>query len=339
MVSVQSQQMFCSVRLIQPFLALVTKRLGWLPEIAQMADPATEQLPVIRAHGLVDDWVHAINDQDLGLRAGERTCLGSYGLLDYAFHTAATLGDSLLLAQRYASVISEALKISVELAGGRVAVRFASRPCAPRALDDLLLSSWYRCHMLPHLGSGADITCHFSYSEPVSIQRHRLVFPGARLAFGAAFNGFTFESQALRNPLASADGSLHEIHRERLTLLDSDALQPKTLSLRVQRVLALELGVGRPTSSTVARTLRMSRRTLARRLALEGTTFSALLDERRRSTAQRLLTKNMSLTEIATRLGFVHVQAFHRAFKRWTGSSPNRYREEQALGRVALSAS
>lgn len=73
-----------------------------------------------------------------------------------------------------------------------------------------------------------------------------------------------------------------------------------------------------PTVFSVAAQLRMSVRTLGRRLEAEGTTFSVVLDHLRRELALRYVAgKTMAITEIAFRLGFSHVEAFYRAFKQW----------------------
>jgi AraC-like DNA-binding protein len=74
----------------------------------------------------------------------------------------------------------------------------------------------------------------------------------------------------------------------------------------------------------------MSPRTLGRRLAEEGTTFSELLDDLRRQLALRYVgTETHGLSEVAFLLGFSDVAAFYRAFKRWTGRTPLQYRHSQ----------
>lgn len=77
----------------------------------------------------------------------------------------------------------------------------------------------------------------------------------------------------------------------------------------------------------VAAAMRMSRRTLSRKLELEGTSFIAVADTVRRETALAyVLDRRLALTEVAFLLGFSHVESFHRAFKRWTGETPIAYR-------------
>jgi len=71
----------------------------------------------------------------------------------------------------------------------------------------------------------------------------------------------------------------------------------------------------------------MSARTLQRRLAAAGLSYHALLDTVRRETAERCVADaELSLGEIAYLVGYSEPAAFHRAFKRWTGVTPQAYR-------------
>jgi hypothetical protein len=70
----------------------------------------------------------------------------------------------------------------------------------------------------------------------------------------------------------------------------------------------------------VAKKLAMSTRTLAWRLASEGTTFEEVVDEFRRTLAlQYVKTPNVSLSHVAWLLGYEGSTSFNHAFKRWTG--------------------
>jgi AraC-like DNA-binding protein len=71
----------------------------------------------------------------------------------------------------------------------------------------------------------------------------------------------------------------------------------------------------------------MSPRTLQRRLELEGTTFSEVLDRARLEAARGLLAdRDLPLAKVSARLGFSDVATFSRAFKRWTGMPPGQWR-------------
>ena len=80
----------------------------------------------------------------------------------------------------------------------------------------------------------------------------------------------------------------------------------------------------------VARSLGLSARSLRRRLAMEGQTYERVADEAHAIMAKHLLTTTqLTLQETASTLGFSHMSTFHRAFKRWTGTTPLSYRAQQ----------
>jgi len=86
----------------------------------------------------------------------------------------------------------------------------------------------------------------------------------------------------------------------------------------------LERGPGLP---AIAKELRLSTRTLKRKLADRGTTFSAIVDDVRRQRALLLLDdRALSIGEIAARLGYTELANFTRAFRRWTGTTPAAHR-------------
>ena len=81
-----------------------------------------------------------------------------------------------------------------------------------------------------------------------------------------------------------------------------------------------------PLLNAVAARLAVSAQTLRRRLAAEGTSFQQIRDQLRRDAAiAALATGTVSIEDISRRLGFSEPSAFHRAFKRWTGSAPRSY--------------
>ncbi|HET7774777.1 MAG TPA: helix-turn-helix transcriptional regulator, partial [Azospira sp.] len=68
-------------------------------------------------------------------------------------------------------------------------------------------------------------------------------------------------------------------------------------------------------------------RSLTRHLAAEGCTFQSIKDELRRDVAiQRLTQSQTPIAVIGTEVGFDDPTTFHRAFKKWTGSTPAAYR-------------
>jgi AraC-like DNA-binding protein len=95
----------------------------------------------------------------------------------------------------------------------------------------------------------------------------------------------------------------------------------------VERHLEPRLADGPVRIEQIARDLGFSRQTLYRRLKAEGTTFEQLLDALRHRLALRFIRdEGATVKSAAYRLGFSDPAAFSRAFKRWTGASPNSLR-------------
>ena len=105
------------------------------------------------------------------------------------------------------------------------------------------------------------------------------------------------------------------------------------LRVRVEDAISSLLPHGRVVVDDVARSLGMSKRTLARRLSEEGSDFTEVLQQLRRYLAVRYLDDpKLHISKIAWQLGFTEVSAFTHAFKRWTGKAPSQMR------RTALSS-
>lgn len=78
---------------------------------------------------------------------------------------------------------------------------------------------------------------------------------------------------------------------------------------------------------SIAASLELTPRTLRRRLAGQRTSFTEILEKWRCRSAITLLRKNnMTVKNVAIRLGYSHSSNFERAFKRWTGYAPGTYR-------------
>jgi AraC-like DNA-binding protein len=129
-------------------------------------------------------------------------------------------------------------------------------------------------------------------------------------------------------------GLFYEIHLWRGLFLQplvrwwprAGATTPQKLQPRLTIVATLPSGT--PTLPQVARSLGLSERTLRRRLAGQRTSFQDLLEGCRSSLAGRYLERrDLALAEIAFLLGFSEPSPFYRAFRRWYGLSPERYRQ------------
>ena len=96
-------------------------------------------------------------------------------------------------------------------------------------------------------------------------------------------------------------------------------------------LLAIALLEGPPKIDWIASKLDTSRRSLQRSLDAEGCSYSMLLDDLLKDRALTLLAStDQDVTDIALQLGYSDGPHFSRAFRRWTGTAPSRYRSAKA---------
>jgi AraC-like DNA-binding protein len=110
-------------------------------------------------------------------------------------------------------------------------------------------------------------------------------------------------------------------------MLAQRVLHASGFSGPVRHVLVEQLGKTMMTPDAVAGALAVSRRTLSRRLADEGSSFRSILDDVRREFACALLQDpTLSIRDVALFLQYSEPAAFTRSFRRWTGQTPRAFR-------------
>ncbi len=152
-------------------------------------------------------------------------------------------------------------------------------------------------------------------------------FLGVKIRRGAAHRIVFHEADAQRPFLTANEGMWETFEpelRTRLMQLDTTV----TMAQRVRAVLLEALPSGLATMDAVAKRLFVSRRTLQRQLEAEGTTYMRLLQETRSALALHYLRKTcLPAAEISFLLGFEEPNSFYRAFRDWTGRTPEDVRQ------------
>src|SRR5262245_32761286 len=109
----------------------------------------------------------------------------------------------------------------------------------------------------------------------------------------------------------------------------SDIRVPSDFVAKVTRMVVSMLSTGDGNVERVADRLGVSRRTLQRRLRDCGAVFNDIVTNTRLELSSLYLgDASLTLTEVAFRLGYSDLSAFSRAFRRWTGRSPIRFRRD-----------
>jgi AraC-like DNA-binding protein len=322
-----------SARLFQPFIRLLD-RTALIPDdwaAGMRALDPDERLPAAVAHQLLDGVLSLGVDPAIGLLAAREWNSGDGGALDYAVTSAATVREAVEAAGRYMRLVNDAAAIHLIVTDDLAEVRIENFLPMKRVGLDFQLGSLFRLFRCIWASGGREsVRILVPYPEPQDISEYKLTFEHAPVVFGSAAPGFTFKAALLDARLTSADFRLHDTIRLHAEQMLQELPRSRSLTGWIESAIAAELPKGAPTVNRIAARLRMSTRTLERRLEREGTTFSDLLEDLRRRLAVRYVTnQGIPLGEIAFLLGFSHTTGFHRAFKRWTGETPLGYRRAQ----------
>ena len=264
---------------------------------------------------------------DVGLRACTNTGLASLGLLGYLVANSESVGRGLGALQEFLHVHDGGATTCFVREGDTAVLGYeVLTPGVPGA-DQLTFGALaIGANVLRSLcGAGFRLReVEFAYRAPADVSLFRRFF-GAPVRFDAARSALVFEARWLAAPVAGADAFIRQILVERIRQQLADA--PDATGDRLRRVVRSLVAGGKFTVDDLAAAFASSRRTLARRLRQNGTSFRELLDEARFLAARNLLQSSVvPVAEIAARLGYSDVTAFTRAFRRWAGTSPSEWR-------------
>jgi AraC-like DNA-binding protein len=300
---------------------------------ARAEDPDA-RIPLALETALWDEASRRTGDDAFGLHAAERLSTGAFGVLDYLLRTAPTVRALLDRLARYNRLAHDVAVVSVIERGDVTRVEHAlrgsgltqSRHAAEFTLAAVVVGGGQM--------SGAPLrpraVC-FRHPAPSATAEHARVF-GAEPRFAMEVNALELDAAAVARPCPGADPVLSQVmERYAEALLAARPDPGEGTAGRVRSLLMTELGAGVASLAGVAARLRMSERSLQRRLADEGVTFDGLLDDLRRELALRYLgDRKLAIAEVAYMLGYSEPSPFHRAVKRWTGATPSEVRRRAA---------
>jgi AraC-like DNA-binding protein len=277
----------------------------------------------------------AIDDSAFGLRLAEQANPRAAGLLFYVMSAANDVGEALALFARYSRIVNEALHVKLVRASEGAAVETGfvglSRYSAKQATEfGVALTIKALREIAGRNVHPTQVTfIHGRNSELRSFER----FFRCPVEFGASRDQFAFSQETLALPLITEDQYLLETLRPLCDVAAKERRTPVgTLRAKVETEVQKLLPHGKAGKQNVARTLGLSERTLARRLADEDTTYEQVVDQLRRSLAREYVrAPGVSFSQMAWLLGYEGTSSFNHAFRRWTGRSPSEVRNEKLL--------
>lgn len=268
---------------------------------------------------------------DVALTAGARQRISDFCVFGFAMASCPTLGSALDLGFRYLPRIGHLLQFSSHVEGD-LGILSSHNPWSLG--DDLpFATELWRSSINRLLGQILEapfpsVRMLFPYPAPSHWRAYEQTF-GCPVEFDAGVDEWHYDARAQDQELPNANPMAVLIFQTFWKQLLIEDVDYQNLIPSITTILMSQHGNCKNIDSLAER-LRISVRTLHRRLAAEGVTYQSIVDDVRRRLALRYLEQtSMTTDQIAERVGFSDAANFRKAFKRWTGLTPGEARRPQ----------
>ncbi|HVU00963.1 MAG TPA: AraC family transcriptional regulator [Polyangiaceae bacterium] len=269
-------------------------------------------------------------DEALGLHMGERASLAAFDVVGHLLSHARTAREGVQIFLRFHRILSDCADSTLTESGDLATMvyeypRGVTRANRIRAEFGMTVLNWMGRHYVGRRQLARRV--FFEHAAPEYAADYRRIF-GDQVVFGHSFTGAEFDRALLDHEQLHKDEELYKVLEQQAERRIGRLVRRLGYRDRLKEFLVAQALVERPQMEAVARRFGMSVRSLRRRLTEEGVSYGSLVEEALASVAKTMLNDpNRTIQETAYALGFSDPSAFHRAFKRWTGTTPKQYRE------------
>jgi AraC-like DNA-binding protein len=330
---------------IGPALAIpgVLRRLGADPakvlaeagvDIALFDDP--ENLISYAARGrLLSHCVAATGCRHFGLLLCQHGGLHTLGLVGLLVKYSPDVGTALRNLVRHFHLHARGAALDLAVDRDRVTFGFGVYQPQVEAIDQVGDGAVATMFNVMRALCGSDWTpveVRFAHRKPQDVGPYQRLFR-APLRFDAEQYGLVFTPDWLARRLPEADPELRRLLQKEIDVLE--ARHGDEFPEQVRSVLRTALVTDHGKADQVAALFSMHSRTLNRHLNDFGTSFRQLVDEVRFAIARQMLEDSaMDVGQISELLDYADASAFTRAFRRWSGTTPARWRAQNRAGRL-----
>ncbi|HEX3771512.1 MAG TPA: AraC family transcriptional regulator [Polyangiaceae bacterium] len=326
--------------LVQQLVELVA-RWGIAPEElldgtgideGDLLEPLT-RIPLPSYLAVVERARALTGEPGIGFCWGLQMRVSAFGYLGFATLSAGTLREALELVIQFGPLVSTATSLRLDVDGSVAVLTLDEHADFGGVRDVVVLARlaglWKTAQVVT--GRPFDAKAEIAFPEPQYHARFAHLFPSMR--YGARVTRAFLDAGSLDLPLVMADPAALQLARRQCERQLETVSASGRLVTTVRRLLWDRAG-GMREPHEIAEAVHLSPRTLRRRLAVHGSSLSALVNEERRERAMTLLrSPELTIDRIAEMLAYRSVQNFTRAFRQWTGGTPAAYRR-QMTGRL-----
>jgi len=295
-------------------------------------DDADNRITLAERGRLLECCAQASGCPHFGLLVGQKDGLVQLGLVGLLARHAPDVRTALQRLIRHFHLHAQGVEIDLAVDGGRALFSYAISDEGVAGIDqagDGAVAA--QLNIMSEL-CGPDfkaLAAWFVRSAPQSLEPYNNFFK-VRLRFDAPVYGLEFSSSWLMRRLPATDEALAQLIAEKISTLENQKAENNLENVR--RLMQTALAFNHVDAQHIASMLGMHIRTYHRRLRVKGTSHRELLDQTRMVLACRLLEhSSKDIAEISELLGYAEARSFIRAFKRWTETTPARWRKELGM--------
>ena len=263
----------------------------------------------------------------LGLLVGQQGGLQSLGLTGLLVKYSTDLGTALRGLVRYAHLHVRGATVALAVNGDSVMLSYDIHQPQAEAIDQVADGALAVLFNVVRALCGPDwkpTEVRFAHRRPEDVEPFRRFFR-VPLRFDAEQNALVFSADWLNRRLPHDEPEVRRLLQKQIDSLE--VRHCDDFPEQVRAVLRTALVTGHANADSVAALFSMHSRTLSRRLNAFGIGFRELADESRFEIAQQMLRDSaMDVSQVALLLDYADASAFTRAFRRWSGTTPARWR-------------
>jgi AraC-like DNA-binding protein len=286
------------------------------------------EIEVEKLNALFDAVASALADPFLGIHVAVQYQRGTYHVFEFACRNSPNLRGAALRMVRYASLLNQAVTFSFTETGQTGAFTHRLEGLGRHANEFTIAVIYLLARELTRQAWTPEAVW-FAHAAPAETGELASLFGTKRIRFGDDSNGLLLGSDVLDAPVIGADPTLLRVLETEMGRQVAEPPRPTSsqIVLDTERAVKTTLELGAPRIENIAHSLGTSVRTLQRRLDEEGTSFQAVVERTRERLARQLVERGeLSSPQLAFALGYADVTSFLRAFKRWTGTTPQDFR-------------
>ena len=277
---------------------------------------------------LVRQCVARTGCQHLGLLIGQRMDMPALGLVGMLMRSMPDVGAALRALEAHFHVHSPGAIPTLRVDGELATLIYDIVEPAVESVDQVGAGAVAMILNVMRSLCGKNfqaLEASFVHRRPEDIRPFREFFR-IPLYFDAPQYSLTFSRSWLEARPPTADAELQRVLQKQVDALEAERGDDATEHMKV--LLRSALVTGHCSEDKIASLLGMRPRTLNRRLAAVNTSFHELVEETRFALAQQMLRDtSLNIGEISDTLGYSRTSAFSRAFRRWSGTTPAKWRK------------